>query len=255
MQQPTLRQFLIAPPDTLDRAAAFGLPLVHPAFTIGADGHLHHPPLPPALRGGLMLLSVHPAARTAYPSEIFSLCAERGFQGVVLDLEIPPSPFLSRFIRSLEEGLQKRRLGFFLPEKYSNFSGRAKLMVSSALSGGSLERRLQQITAQYGADRIALCLRRVREDFFLPAPDGSGLPLTGKELASRIQTLDPVIFFSKDLCARYFTYMSRETGAHFLLFDDAFTLGKKRELAIETGITRFFYLLPEVEEILPSVIG
>ena len=46
--------------------------------------------------------------------------------------------------------------------------------------------------------------------------------------------------------------MSRETGAHFILFDDGESLEKKRTLAQELGISRFFLLYPEIAEFLPS---
>ena len=60
--------------------------------------------------------------------------------------------------------------------------------------------------------------------------------------------LEPRVFFSQELCAHYFTYMSRETGAHFILFDDKTSLRKKREIAQKRGIQRFFWLYPEVAE-------
>ena len=65
---------------------------------------------------------------------------------------------------------------------------------------------------------------------FLPSPDGQGRPMTQEELRQRMDRLEPRVFFSPQLCARYFTYMSRDTGAHFVLFDDGETLRKKQEL-------------------------
>ena len=64
---------------------------------------------------------------------------------------------------------------------------------------------------------MTLAVQRVAEDFFLPSPSGSGTPLSQDELHRRIHQLSPSIFFSQELCARYFTYMSRETGAHFTI--------------------------------------
>lgn len=62
------------------------------------------------------------------------------------------------------------------------------------------------------------------------------------------------MFFSPDLCAHYFTYMSRETGAHFILFDDGESLEKKRTLAQELGISRFFPALSR-DRGLPAQAG
>ena len=48
--------------------------------------------------------------------------------------------------------------------------------------------------------------------------------------------LEPSVFFSQELCARYFTYMSRESGGHFVLFDDGETLVKKMEVSQKLGV-------------------
>ena len=51
--------------------------------------------------------------------------------------------------------------------------------------------------------------------------------------------LSPAVFFSGELCARYFTYMGRDNGAHFVLFDDGDTLRRKVEVARRLGIHTF----------------
>ena len=83
---------------------------------------------------------------------------------------------------------------------------------------------------------------------------GRGRPISQETLDRLIQRIHPSLFFSQDLCAHYFTYMSRETGAHFVLFDDGESLAKKRAIAQEVGITRFFLLYPETEEFLPQLL-
>ena len=72
------------------------------------------------------------------------------------------------------------------------------------------------------------------------------MPLSRRELEEKLEQLHPSVFFSHELCARYFTYMSRESGAHFVLFDDRDTLRKKLEVAQELGITSAVAALPEV---------
>lgn len=260
MTHPSPRQFLLTPPQDLEAARAFGLPLALMAWQLDGQGRLTHAPLPPQAQGGLMLvgasLDLSPAADPRPGArEILAQCRNRGFAGVVLDLEQPPTPYLAQLIRLVEEGLAQRQGALFLPETYANFSRRAGLYLTSALSGGSLRRRLEEAVAQYGARRLVLCLRRAREDFYLPAVKGVGHPISQGELERLRRQLEPSVFFSPDLCARYFTYMSRETGAHFVLFDDGETLAKKRALALELGITRFFLLYPEVEEWLPQLLG
>ena len=93
-----------------------------------------------------------------------------------------------------------------------------------------------------------LALQRVAEDFFLPSPTGSGTPLTQEELQARIRQRQPSIFFSHELCARYFTYMSRESGAHFVLYDDASTLAKKLQVARSLDIRTVLAAWPEIAD-------
>ena len=106
----------------------------------------------------------------------------------------------------------------------------------------------------YGPHRLVLCLRRARDDFFLPSVKGQGRPISQETLERLQRRLNPSVFFSPDLCAHYFTYMSRETGAHFILFDDGESLEKKRTLAQELGISRFFLLYPEIADFLPRLV-
>lgn len=259
MTQSSQRCFLLTPPDQLSQAQTFGLPLGHMAFRIGPQGQLLQSALPPSVKGGLMLLGAGEDTPTrGDPRQtvgaVLSVCLKRGFAGVILDLEQPPTPFLARLITALDQGLAQQGRALFLPEEYSSYSRRAILFLSSALSGGSLRLRLEQMAETYGPNRLALCLRRVREDFFLPAPKGEGRPLTQEELDRRIRQLAPSVFFSRDLCAYYFTYMSRETGAHFVLFDRADSLKKKQEVALSVGIHRFLLLYPETEDLLPGFL-
>ena len=186
---------------------------------------------------------------------VLSLCRQREYRGVVLDLEQPPTSWSSRLIRRLEQGLAGLGRALFLPERYSRFSSRAYLFFSSSLSGGSFARRMDEMAAQYGANRLVLSLRRISEVFPLPAGTGQGEPLTWEALQAHMRRLEPHVFFSRDLCAHYFTYLSRSEGPRFVLFDTAESLRRKRDLAEKAGITRFFYLYPELKDLLPAILG
>jgi len=235
----------------MTQAQALGLPLAHMAFQLDRQGRLVQAGNP---QGGLMLVGVPeapegPADPLRAAQDILTQAMNRDFPGVILDLETPPTPYLARLIRGLDDGLAKARKGLFLPESYSAYSQRAFLYLSSAISGGSLEARLKEAVETYGPQRLTLSLHRTSRDFFLPSPDGQGRPMSREELDRRIERLEPRVFFSPDLCARYFTYMSRDTGAHFVLFDDAETLRKKQDLALSLGIQRFFWVYPEIEDL------
>ncbi len=260
MTHPSPRQFLLTPPQQLTRAQAWGLPLAHMAYQLDQTGQLTQAPLPPDARGGLMLVGA--AQSPSGPSDprraardILAVCQNRNFSGVILDLEQPPTRFLAQLIHSLEEGLAQRKKALFLPESYGNYSNRAAIYLTSAISGGSLRRRLEDAADAYGLDRLVLCLRRARDDFFLPAAKGQGKPISQEDLIQLRQRLKPAVFYSPDLCAHYFTYMSRDTGAHFVLFDSEESMEKKRDLAQGLGISKFFLLYPEVEDFLPRLAG
>ena len=101
---------------------------------------------------------------------------------------------------------------------------------------------------------MALAVERAAEDFFLPSPTGQGMPLTREELQERLEERAPSVFFSSELCAHYFTYMSRQNGAHFVLFDDAGSIRKKLQTARSLGITSAVLAYPQVDDLLEEIL-
>ena len=142
----------------------------------------------------------------------------------------------------------------YVTEAYAPFSDSAIALIPSALSGGSLQQRLQEAVERFGAARVALAVERVAEDFFLPSPTGQGMPLTREELRQRLEERAPSVFFSSELCAHYFTYMSRQNGAHFVLFDDAGSIRKKLQVARNLGISSAVLAYPQVDDLLPELL-
>ena len=125
------------------------------------------------------------------------------------------------------------------------------VVLEPVLSAAALN-ALAELCRRFGAQRLALDLACVRADFSLPAPYGDGAALSAQQLAA-LRGQRPV-FFSPELCARYFTY--GEGGmTHFVLFDDADTLRRKMSLAAELGIGTGFLSLPESAEALPQLLG
>ena len=62
------------------------------------------------------------------------------------------------------------------------------------------------------------------------------------------------VFFSGELCARYFTYRTLAAD-HFVLFDDAETLRRKARLGAELGAAAAFFMLPEVSDLLDDLFS
>ena len=97
-------------------------------------------------------------------------------------------------------------------------------------------------------------VERLAMDFSLPAPSGSGTPLSQEALQTLLRELSPATFYSRDLCTRYFTY-AREERTHFVLYDDAETLRQKLRAGREMGLCAAFLMYPEVADLLPALFG
>ena len=57
-------------------------------------------------------------------------------------------------------------------------------------------------------------------------------------------------FFSRELCAKYFTYTDSENRAHFVLYDDPSTLEAKLAQLAGCGVQTVFALFPDAEMLL-----
>lgn len=245
---------LLTPPQKLRLIQGLSVTPAHQAYRIGKGPHLLRAGGTAPARGGLMAVDCVGMEGGGAPGplcdEVTRECAGRGFLGVVCDFERRGDPFLEQLLRELGERLSHRGWRLFIPEWYAHCAPHGHIMISSALSGGSLTRRLEEAAERYGRQRVTLAIQRVAEDFFLPSPKGSGTPLGRQELKELMERLEPSVFFSNELCARYFTYMSRENGAHFVLFDDGDTILKKLRTARGLGISTAIAAYDEVDDIL-----
>ena len=240
-------------PDRLRELQNLPVTPVHMAYRMGRGPHLFRVSGSSAPRGGLMFLDCRGfdgfGPTPPFCQEVLRECMARGFTGVVCDFEAGCLPPLEQVVQELGNQCFRRSWAFLVPEQYGHCSPHAQVFLSSALSGGTLVQRLREAQERFGRDRVVLALQRVAEDFFLPSPTGSGTPLTQEELQERIQERAPSIFFSHELCARYFTYMSRESGAHFVLFDDGATLAKKLQVARSLDIRTVLAAWPEIADV------
>ena len=244
---------LIVPPEQLKQVQGLGVTVAHQAYRVGRGPHLFRAGAPVPVRGGLMVVDAQGfdgrGESGGLCDEVVRECAARNFQGVVCDFEGAVQPVLERMVRELGERFGRRNWRLYVPEHYGDCAPGARVMISSALSGGTLHGRLEEAIHRYGAGRLTLAVERAAEDFFLPSPGGSGAPLSRESLQALLRERRPSVFFSHELCARYFTYMSRESGAHFVLFDDGDTIRKKIQIARGLGITSIILAWTDVEDI------
>lgn len=102
--------------------------------------------------------------------EVIRECAARNFTGVVCDFEAGRLPPLEETVAQLGKECKRRNWALLVPEHYASCSPHTQVMISSALSGGSLELRLEEAQQRFGRERVVLALQRTAEDFFLPSP-------------------------------------------------------------------------------------
>lgn len=247
---------LIVPPDRLKQVQGLSVTVAHQAYRVGRGPHLFRAGPPVPVRGGMMAVDDQGFDGRGEPGilcdEMVRECAARGFQGVVCQFG-QRLPLLDRAVKELGERFARRGWRLYVPEDYAQCTPNARVMVSSALSGGSLQNRLEEAARRYGLQRVVLDVQRVAEDFYLPSPNGSGTPLSRERLKQQLEQRQPSVFFSHELCARYFTYMSRDSGAHFVLFDDGATIRKKLQVARGLGIGGAVARLEEIDDILDDL--
>lgn len=181
--------------------------------------------------------------------QILGECKRRRFSGIICDFEGLPNNILSRLVSLLNHNCPAQGLALYVPEAYASQAPESRVLIPSALTSGTLERRLRTAAGHYGAGRLALAVEWLREDFPLPA-SGRGDPLTGSELEEQLRRLEPAVFFDRGLCAHYYTYMNAGQ-AHFVLFDTPHSVREKLAVARRLGISSAL-LPPEAADLSPD---
>lgn len=249
-----MQTYLAVTPDNLDTALHCTGRVAHVAYQIDPHGELSRCALAPQVKGGLMVLSDGDGCEignlSALCKAILNECAVRNFGGVVADFEQPLSESRCALLNTLHSFLRRSGRRLFVPESYGCEVPGAMVLICTAISGGTLRQRLEDARKQFG-DRIALDLQRVRMEFPLPCPCGEG-SVIARETLAQLLSEEPAIFFSDDLCAKYFVRIcGREP--RFVMFDDGYTLRRKLRLAQNLGIDLAFVMYPEVEDILKEL--
>ena len=156
-------------------------------------------------------------------------------------------------VEILDRNCNAQGWALYVPESYAHYAPNGRVMIPSALTHGTLERRVREAAERYGPHRVVLAVEWVREDFLLPA-GGRGEPLAPDKLEGMIRRLEPAVFFDKGLCAHYFTYMAGPK-AHFVLFDTPRSIREKLAAAERLGVCAAMLPQPEVEPYLDEIFG
>ncbi len=177
-------------------------------------------------------------------------CRQGGFSGLVADLEPPLTPDKTRLAAALDGACAAAHLPLWVTEEYAPYVRYARILICTALSGGTLSRRLGECADQYGLQRLALDCQRLAVDLPIPSPNGEGTALTLAALTQSRQGRS--CFYSDALGANYFTY---RTGRNhrFVLYDNAETLRRKVALGEQMGIRDAFFMMPEVADLIEEL--
>jgi len=249
---------LAVTPDKLREAARFTDRLAHVAYRVGRDGRLTRQNLLARTRGGLMVLGDQDCGTirdvAALCRDVWRECGNRGYGGVLADFEQSIAEDRVKFLDALSGILARNKRMLFVPESYGGQVPQAEVMICTALSGGNLRHRLEECSQRFGRGRIALDLQRLRMSFPLPCPSGEGAPLSGAELAEMLERKGKSVFYSNDLCAKYFTFTD-SGNSRFVMFDDADTIRWKLRLGQEVGVNHAFLMFPETEDLLPELFS
>ncbi len=247
---------LIAEPHQLAQAKQCTSQLVHAAYFVDTNGRLTSTELPDHLRGGLLLLTDRGTTPMPHPEllaqDVINECLQRRYAGVMLSCSDGIDDSRITFLQHLENALQRWQRQLYVPEPYAHHTSHATVLIGTALSGGSLQEHLSHAAEEFGGARLALDLQRLMMDFVLPSPSGEGKDITLQQLTAR--QAGRSVFFSPELCARYFTYRNKN-GTHFVLFDDAETIRQKCAIGAALGITEGFLLWREVEDIANAIFA
>ena len=248
-----MQVYLAVTPGQLQEAARHCRNLAHVAYRIGEGSTLLRQSVLMQTRGGLLAVTDQDAPLIEEPEKLSAAvlreCGRRSFTGTLLDFQDRTPDRLS-FGKKLASALTQTRRTLYVPETYGPLVPGAIPLICTALSGGDFGQRLREAaSAAGGAGRLALDVQRLRMDFTLPARTGEGVPLSPENFQALMERESPSVFFSQELCARYFTY-TREGQTHFVLFDDAGTLRKKLQTGAALGFTAAFLMFPEVQDLL-----
>ena len=250
-----MQTYLAVTPDKLSEAMVYTDRIAHVAYRIGGEGELMRSELPVRVRGGIMVLGDQDCGGipdcSALCESVWRECQQRGFCAVTADFD-GESPERTEFLCMLADRLQRNGRRLYVPECCGEEVRQANVLICTAVSGGTLRERVEEARCRFG-NRLALDLQRLRMEFPLPCPKGEGRALGHGELCELLGS-EPKVFYSDDLCTKYFTRVC-DCSLQMVLFDDAETIFKKMELARQFGVGTAFLMYPETVDLLGQLFG
>lgn len=207
--------------------------------------------LPTAASGDIMIVSMEHGDIHIAPA-LYDECRRRGYTGVFLDLDGPPTKAGAELLGGVCESLARRVGQVYVPEVYAEFCARATPVASCAVSGGLLTEYLERLVREHR--HLALAIPRIMADFSMPSDSPIGHQLTSRELSQLQNRFDADIYYSPQMLTNYFTYSAAPAQCRFVLFDDARSISEKIKLSKSFGISDIFLSYREIHDIAEDII-
>ncbi|MGN1013874.1 MAG: hypothetical protein ACI4PM_00795 [Butyricicoccus sp.] len=225
-----------------------GLPCLHLCTALTASGSFTVLRHPLCARGDLLGIVDQggvPRTPSLLASSACSLAQSRGCMGVLADFQ---RPALSDAAAALDDECHRLGLSFWIPLELADCAPHGIYLFETAVSGGSLKEYCTELAERYGSDRIAAQLVRACSKFSIPSPTADGTPLTTQQANELMKAANAIPFFSRELCANYFT-CTEDGQPRFILFDNAETLRAKQRLLDSIGISHQLLFYPDAAEL------
>ncbi len=233
-----IKAYLATTAEHSKTAEALRLPCVYLIYRVGENGALQRQAASCTGQNGLMGLIDSPWLTRCDPAklvrEISLECSRRSMRGVVIDIE--PDGANSATVAALAAHLAAKSMECYIPVALATPGTPAKIIVPSALSGGSFDEMLDSYASRYGAENLCLEIVRTCNEFTMPAYSPEGQTLSAAQLRDIMAQSDPSIYFSPDMLCKYFTYRTGDGTTRFVLFDDQHTAGAKLDRAQARGL-------------------
>lgn len=228
---------------------------VRTGYRVGADCRLLRLRTETDWFGGFLMVSGEPdfaqGDSDLLTRQLLTECRAHSAAGVVVNWTV--SARHPAFFPRLEEALSRDGLELWVPEAFAPDTKKARVLISSHLSGGTLAGRLKESVSRWG-DRTALAIECDPWLFPLPCPPGAERPLEDKQLR-QLLAQRPQVWFSESLCAQYVTCMLEGTP-HLALFDNEYSIRRKLMAAVQCGLSGALLaweeLAPFAEGVFPA---
>ncbi|MBR5381937.1 MAG: hypothetical protein IK136_04885 [Oscillospiraceae bacterium] len=235
-------------PESVGQAASMPGTAAYMFYRTDDEGRLTRAEVAPLPRGGISGIFLERAG-PLLAADILAEARETEAAGILFDAE---APFSAEAVSVAHRCSQK--LPVYLPAASAREVPGSFALTETAVTGGSLRKRLADAAALFGPERVFLDIERLRMEFTLPHAAERGRRLTSEELNALYARRASGPHFSGELCAWYFRCRDGK-GTRFILYDDLYSVRQKLSLASSMGIRGACLYYRETKDFIRSLLS